>query len=274
MRAAPLLPVHLLTAALLTATTLAVVVSPAIAQTPTKAARAKQFDKLPYWSGLWLTEHDETTIGGHSEAALAARETGENPTAKIMPLFGFSAPWNDEGKARRAAKAKVSAGRKAEGWGYPMMMNAAAPVEFLITPEEVLIVNAYRDIRHVYTDGRKHPAEDDLWPTVWGDSIGHWEGDTLVIDTISVKSPNDYFHGAPPLSDDAHYVERIRMVGPNRIESEMTIEDPATLTGPWKVKLAFTPAKGFDRMIHMDYDNDRTGFDGEFNTIEKPKDEK
>ncbi|OJY60806.1 MAG: hypothetical protein BGP16_06910 [Sphingobium sp. 66-54] len=264
MRAAPFVAAALL----------ALSAAPILAKTPAPADRAKQFASLPYWGGFWLTENDETTIGGLSEAALAARDKGENPTAQIMKLIGINAPWNAEGKARQAARAKASGGRKADGWGYPMMMNGAAPLQFLVTPEEVLIINAYRDVRHIYTDGREHPPEDDLWPTVWGDSIGHWEGDTLVVDTISVKNPNDYFHGAPPLSEQAHYVERIRMVSPDRIEAEMTITDPVTLTGPWTSRLVFTRAEGFDRMIHMDYDNDRTGFDGQFNTIEQAKDEK
>jgi hypothetical protein len=51
----------------------------------------------------------------------------------------------------------------------------------------------------------------------------------------------------------------------------VTITDPVTLTGPWTVKVAYERAEGFDRMIQMDFENDRTGFDGEVNTIEPPK---
>ena len=234
----------------------------------------ERFQKLPFWGGLWISSDQKTTIGGINENFLAARENGQQRPASIMPLAGFNAPWNEAGKARHAAAVKAGPGRKAMGWGFPMMMNSAAPIEFLITPEEVLIVNPYGDVRHIYTDGRKHPAADDLWPTAWGDSIGHWEGDTLVVDTISVTNPNVYFHGAPPLSDDAHYIERIRMTAPNRIESDITIEDPATLTQTWAVHLAYVPAEGMDRMVQMEFDNERTGFDGQYNTIEPPKDEK
>jgi hypothetical protein len=262
-------------AILLAATLLAVAAAPALAQkTPSPASRAKQFAKLPYWDGLWLTENDQTTIGGLSEVQQAAREKGEKPKVAVMKLIAPFAPWNEEGKRRVAEVRKTSGNRKADGWGYPMMMNGAAPIEFLITPEEVLIINAYRDVRHIYTDGRKHPPEEDRWPTVWGDSVGHWEGDTLVVDTISVKNPNVYFHGGPPLSEDADYAERIRMVGKDRIEVEMTITDPVTLTGPWKSQLAFVRATGFDRMIHMEYENDRTVIDGDKGTIDAPRDEK
>ena len=266
-------------ALLIAAVLLGLTTGPALAQTPStivpsKATRTKQFARLPYWDGLWLTENDQSTIGGLSEVAEEARAKGERPRVQVMKLIGPFAPWNEVGKARLAEHRKTQGNRKANGWGYPMMMNGAAPIQFLITPEETLIINAYRDVRHIHTDGRKHPAEEDLWPTVWGDSVGHWEGDTLVVDTISVKEPAIFFHAAPPLSDQAQYAERIRMVGKDRIEVEMIITDPVTLTGPWKSHLAFVRAVGFDRMIHMEFENDRTVFDGDNNTIAPPKDEK
>jgi hypothetical protein len=246
--------------------------APAAAAPPASQDRAQAFAKLPYWDGFWINEHQTTTIGGFNTEILAARERGQDAIPNIMKLSGGDAPWSAEGKRRLEEKRRTAGGRKAHGWGFPMMMNSAAPIQFLITPEEVLIINAYADVRHIYTDGRKHPAEEDLWPTVWGDSVGHWEGDTLVVDTIAVKDPYSYFHGAPPLSDQAHYVERIRMVSPDRIESEVTIEDPVTLTGPWKVKVAYERAQGYDRMVQMDFDNDRTGLENGVNTIEPPKD--
>jgi hypothetical protein len=138
-----------------------------------------------------------------------------------------------------------------------MMMNADAPIQFFVTRDKVLIVNAYRDVTDVRM-AKAHPPADDLWPTVWGDTIGHWEGDTLVIDTIAVKNPHEYFHGAPPLSEKAHYVQRIRMDKPNHLVDDIVIEDPTTLSKPWTAHLAFQPAEGFERMVYDNYDNDRT----------------
>ena len=62
------------------------------------------------------------------------------------------------------------------------------------------------------------------------------------------------------------------MVATDRIEGEMTIVDPTTLSQPWVVKLNYKRAEGWDRLIHDCYDNDRTGFDGDFYTIEAPLD--
>jgi hypothetical protein len=184
-----------------------------------------------------------------------------------MSLNGAQAPWNEEGRRRWADLRARSAGLKAEGWGYPMMMNAATPLQFLITPEEVLIINAYNEARHIYTD-RPMFDELDLWPSVLGTSVGHWDGDTLVIETVMVTNPSAYFHGAPPLSEDARYIERIRLEG-ERLVSEVVITDPVTLSGPWTTQVSWVRDPGFDRMVQIDWDNDRTGVVDGVNTIEE-----
>lgn len=235
-------------------------------QNTSQAERVEQFAALPYWPGFWVSEqYAETTIGGFA----APRPAGSPP---LQRLNGFDAPWNEEGKRRQAEAARTRGGRKAMGWGYPVMMDAATPVQYLITPEETLIVNAYGETRHIYTDGRPLPAAEDMWPTVWGTSIGHWEGDTLVVETVQVQMPFLYFHGAPSLSEEARYIERIRMDG-DRMVLDFTVEDPVTLTEPWKVRIYQVREEAFDRMIQMDFSNDRTGVEDGINTIEPPADE-
>ena len=184
--------------------------------------------------------------------------------------FSFETLLGDELRLDRDDESQ--GGRKGLGWGFPLMMTSPTPIQFLITPEEVLIINAYNEARHIYTDGRDHPPAEDLWPTVTGHSIGHWEGETLVIDTIMVTNPNEFFQGGPPLSEEARYVERIWLDG-DRLRAEVTIADPVTLTAPWKARLAWVRDAGFDRMIQVDWNNDRTGTDGEFNTTEPSADE-
>jgi hypothetical protein len=232
------------------------------------AARAEEFARLPYWPGYWVSEYTAgTTISGLAPAFLEARERGTAPPV-FDSLNGGQAPWNEEGRRRWTDLRARAPGLKATGWGFPMMMNAATPIQFLVTPEEVLIINAYNEARHVYMN-RPMFDEADLWPTVLGTSVGRWEGDTLVIETIMVANPSEYFHGAPPLSEEARYVERIRMDG-DRLVSDVTIEDPTTLTEPWTAQVTWLRDEGFDRMIQIDWDNDRTGVgeDG-VNTIEQ-----
>jgi hypothetical protein len=245
---------------------------PALAQdtaarpAPSAAERTEAFAKLPYWPGYWVSEqYANTTIGGFA----APRPAGRPP---LQRLNGFNAPYNDEGKARQAEAARTRAGRGADGWGYPMMMDAATPFQVMITPEETLIVNAYGETRHIYTDGRPMPPAEDMWPTVWGTSIGHWEGNTLVIETVQVQMPYTYFHGGPTFSEEARYLERIHLEG-DRLVMEMTVEDPVTLTGPWSATITHVREQAFDRMVQMDFSNDRTGNEDGVNTIEPPADE-
>jgi hypothetical protein len=130
-----------------------------------------------------------------------------------------------------------------------MMMDSYSELEFVIAPAKTMIVGQYRDIRSIYTDGRGHLPEDERWATNWGDSIGCWEGDTLVIDTIAVRYDPVFSGAAPPLSEDAHFVERLRLVAPGRIENEVTITDPQYLTAPWKTHLTYHLAEGIDRLV-------------------------
>src|SRR5690606_7350648 len=94
------------------------------------SARVEAFAELPYWPGYWVSEqYANTTIGGFA----APRPAGSPP---LQRLNAFNAPWNEEGQARQAEAARTRGGRRADGWGYPMMMDAATPIQFMITPEE------------------------------------------------------------------------------------------------------------------------------------------
>jgi hypothetical protein len=212
------------------------------------------------WQGVWIAEGLTADISGFPP-----------PGARWYKLLGDEAPWNEEGGTRFQAAMSNQGTLKADGWGFPMMMDSAAPMQFVVTPHEMLIVNVYRDIRHIYTDGRPLPLVEERWPTTWGTSVGRWEGDTLVIETVSVRNPTRYFFSSPPLSEQARYTERIRKSAPDRIESTMTIEDPATLAEPWVIDLIYVPAVGSDRLIHDAYDNDRSEVDGDTFTIVPPE---
>ena len=212
------------------------------------------------WQGVWIADGLTPDISGFPP-----------PGSRWYKLLDPQAPWNEEGRKRFEAMMRSGSDRKANGWGFPMMMDGAAPFEILVTPHKTLIINVYRDVRHVYTDGRAHPPDEERWPTTWGDSVGRWDGDTLVVDTVSVRNPPLYFFSAPPLSEQAHYVERLRKNGPDRIDSVMTIEDPVTLAKPWVLNLTYVRAEGTDRLLNDDYANDRSEVEAGLFTIVPPK---
>ncbi len=115
--------------------------------------------------------------------------------------------------------------------GMPQIMDQPYPIQILVTPGEVTIIQeAYMQVRHVHTDGRKHPADPNL--TFNGDSIGHWEGDTLVVDTVGL-APEATLDAGVQHSPKEHIVERIRLSDPNMLEIRARIEDPGVLSAPW-----------------------------------------
>ncbi|MGB6452049.1 MAG: hypothetical protein WBE92_14965 [Steroidobacteraceae bacterium] len=130
--------------------------------------------------------------------------------------------------------------------------------QVFVTPEETLFLYDDGEARHIYTDGRKHPKKEDLWPTDTGNSVGRWEGATLVVDTIDVKSgPIAPLQGVADLSDRAHFTERVRLIAPNRMEDDLTIDDPVRFAHPWRVSTVWTRVLDQDRLLPYDCDNDR-----------------
>lgn len=224
--------------------------------------------QLPDWSGVWIAADTDIDISGYP--------TPDSPQGMALDLLDNTrAPWTDAQRQWLAAELPkimaADATRRAEGWGYPLMMEGVAPLQFLVTPRETLILNFYRDIRHVYTDGRELPAEEDRWPTPWGESIGRWEGDTLVIETVAVRHGSVLPLPLPPLTPEARFTERLRMTAPDRMELTMSIVDPQVLTAPWELRFEYRRAEGADRLIHDVMQNDRSAVEGDSLTIAPPR---
>jgi hypothetical protein len=145
-----------------------------------------------------------------------------------------------------------------------------AEMQILQLPGRVLILFG-RDVRQVYTDGRDHPR--NLQTSWMGHSIGHWEGDTLVVDTIGTRKRlytgelSGFFF---PMSDQLHFIERIRMVNHNEMQIDYTVEDPVALTKPIHATITHTRVTDFNRMIEETdcEQNDRDPIvNGRFTTV-------
>jgi hypothetical protein len=105
-----------------------------------------------------------------------------------------------------------------------------------------VIQNEFNHVtRLVYTDGRPHVGSK--LKLFMGDSIGHWEGDTLVVDTTNYTDKTGFSRDIPYHSDALHTVERFTMSAPDVISYEITIEDPQMWTRPWKVAGYFARAE-------------------------------
>jgi len=163
--------------------------------------------------------------------------------------FRFSPP--PGAKLTPAAQAIYDAGQKAakEGrayqddighcWpaGLPVIMTRVWPIAMVQTPTELFMISGFMNsTRFIYMDGRKHTDPDVVVRSFNGESIGHWEKDTLVVDTTGFVGEHHWIDSAIPASEDLHIVERMRLIdGGKTLEIEYTLTDPKNWEGDWKM---------------------------------------
>jgi hypothetical protein len=117
------------------------------------------------------------------------------------------------------------------------------PYKIVQTPQLVVILSEgnTHSFRRIFLDGRAHNL--DLEPNSWtGDSIGKWDGTTLVVDTIGFNDRTWLDDTGKPHSDQLHVIERYRRPDAGRLEVQYMIEDPKDLTGPYTFIRTFGPA--------------------------------
>lgn len=115
-----------------------------------------------------------------------------------------------------------------------LLFYAPAPMEMVSTPAKMLQNFEWTwDHREIWMDGRKLPDVDDYIARYNGYSVGRWDGNTLIVDTIGFDDKAWVDHFGYPLSSKARLEERWRRVNYNTIEVSMTLTDPETYTKPW-----------------------------------------
>ena len=185
---------------------------------------AMSWRNLPDWTGLW-SEADGFNFDPDQH--------GRYATAPLTPEF------------RKRYEEKLQNVQKGVEWdplsaclpaGYPRWIVEPFLREFILRPEEAwLLTEQNAEIHRVYTDGRGHVPEDEAYPLWEGDSIGFWDGDTLVVHTNHLKA-GQYQRLQPDYSDQVTTVERWRKIDPDHIEVRLSVYDPVSLTRPWYVR--------------------------------------
>jgi hypothetical protein len=126
--------------------------------------------------------------------------------------------------------------------GMPAMMSMAYGMEIMQNKDKVTFFSEWQDaLRRVYLDGRKPTQKILNDPTYAGYSTGHWEGDTLVVDTVALH-PNSFIDNSSPHSEDMAVKERIRFISPGVLEDKITVTDPKALTKPWETSHTYKKA--------------------------------
>jgi hypothetical protein len=175
-------------------------------------------------------------------------------------------------------------------WGPVAFMGGSGlfPIQILQGPNVIVIhYEAITQPRRIYMDGRRHPPADELLPTFNGHSIGRWDGDTLVVDTVGTNGRtrplNGYVSGsvlssgvdtAPrlPGSEQLHVSERIRLVGGGQyLEDTINVEDPKTYRKPWSVKRYWQRRPDIDVQEYACEDNRRRDAEGQDTTGTQPR---
>ena len=115
---------------------------------------------------------------------------------------------------------------------------APYPWRILQTPTHYFILyeGNIHSYRQIFMDGRPHPDPEDLDPTWYGHSIGHWEGDTLVVDTVGFNDRFWFDFKGHPHTEQLHTVERFTRVDLGKIEMEVLIDDPGAYEEPFTTK--------------------------------------
>jgi hypothetical protein len=209
--------------------------APASAQSPAAKAIPRTADGKPDLSGVWqalgvsLTGETAAQPGGHIRPTQRAAEAPAVDRAKGLATTRPAAPHQ-----RTARRSRARSSAQFMLLGVPAITMNPMPLQIVQTPKTTVILYVVmRAFRIFPTDRPNHPP--DLDPTYMGDSIGHWDGGTFVVDVIGFNEKT-WLDGAGHFHSDAlHVVERYTRRPQDTIHYEATAEDPNVLTKPWKV---------------------------------------
>lgn len=210
-----------------------------------------------------LTEGSQLSTLGEDPLAIAADLKRHHPPTGPAPRTFDGKPdlsgvwWSprttDPGKpeflpaAIAVAKKRVEDNRKDSPQAHclPNAATRIGPLYEFVQSKDFLIMISDDDspgFHQIYLDGRSHPKEPDpLW---YGNSIGHWDGDTLVVDRVNFEEGVWLDQDAHPHSDRLHITEKYRRVDLGHLETEVTVEDPGVLAKPWTMKRVSDLAPG------------------------------
>jgi hypothetical protein len=205
-------------------------------------------------NGTWEA-YPQRFAGLGSTAQASIPPPAPMPEPPLKP--DLLAKWKEE-QARNAELTRqglppVTSGMACLPEGMPGMMQGTFPLEVLETPGQVTIIEeAFTQVRRIYLD-EKPLAPEDAEPRFSGHSVGRWEGNTLVVQTVGVK---DYVRlRNTPHSMNMRITERIRLINDDFMENQVTIEDPEFLTKPWTWTWMYKRWRGYKIQEYVCEDN-------------------
>ena len=217
------------------------------------APTPKAADGHPDLSGLWTRAPGDGR--GRGRGANATPPPPPPPGTPPVATFGNLGanmpdglpltPWgNDLLKQRMAATSKENPDANCMPMGFTQFHQQPQPREIVQLPNKVLILyEANYGLRQIYTDGRALPKQGDPQPQWYGYSVGHWDGDTLVVESNNLRGAEDGpFDGwldvrGSPYSREAKFTERFTRPSFGRLTLDVTVEDAKAYTKPFTVRI-------------------------------------
>jgi hypothetical protein len=208
------------------------------------------------------TPPDLTGVWGIYRGGPGADATFRPPAPSPLVLKPEYAKPYEERRAKESAAAQRgeqldNTSARCIPYGVPTMMSIAVyPIEIIQNSKQVTIISeAFSEVRRVYLDRPQWKIED-VAPGYYGRSVGRWEGDTLVVDTVGIKPTVSGYRGMPH-SPEMRVTDRLRMVSPEILQDQITIEDPVVLEKPVVYTLAFKRMAADYEMVEFVCDNNR-----------------
>ena len=241
---------NLMIAAIVTMTSVPVLLpaqaqAPAPAKSTAKSGVPRTPDGKPDLTGVWQGGSDRRGTWEEANSGLGVGGTGLNPDAARV-LSSNERPAGREGAPYQPwAAQKVLESFNKRGIDDPTALCLPAglprivtlglfPQQFVQTPRQIVILYEFMNVFRVIPLNARHP--DDIAPTYLGDSVGHWEGDTLVVDVIGFNDKT-WLSGTGTFHSEAlHITERYTRVDQDQINYEVTMQDPNVFTKPWTLR--------------------------------------
>lgn len=176
------------------------------------------------------------------------------PAGKMMLKAQYKGPYDVKRAKEAESDAKgepiASSGVDCLPYGMPEMMSAIYPLEILQTKGQVTIIaEAFSQVRRIYV-GKSQLKIADVAPGYYGHSVAHWEGSTLVVDTVGVKE-SVLGHSEMPHSNQMRITERLHLVTPDILHDQITVQDPVTLEQPWTFTFAYKRIPNYEMLEYV-----------------------
>jgi hypothetical protein len=214
---------------------------------------------LPGEKGHWIRQ-GRGQLASNPNSIIAAGPGGL-PTNLKLPDVPFQ-PWaralyeerqaNNERDAPHA-RCKPSPGPRQIGTAYGFEIVDMPEIQRMM----IFDIGGPQSYRTIYMDGRPHPAGDDLIPGYYGHSVGHWDADTLVVDTVGFNERSWIEAEGMPHTDRLHLIERFTRTDSNTLRYEVTVDDPGAYTATWSGGFFLRWNAGAEMFEYVCQDNNR-----------------